>query len=214
MSASAVSDSGDTMSGTNGTGIVKNGVASFAAGTKCPRYSASATALAAIAPEKPATNDVQPVRNPASGPYASRRYTYSPPAFGRSAASSAYAIAPANDSAPPTSQISRKLRASGRSCATMMGTKKIPPPMTFETTMAAASSGPRRRSRVMPDRSAAGDAGLIARRADAGWDGHRGAPTTCCRTSRRARPSRPRTPSSSACRGAAPCLCIPASNRS
>jgi len=31
-------------------------------------------------------------------------------------------------------------------CATMIGTKKIPPPMTFDTTIAAASIGPRRRS--------------------------------------------------------------------
>jgi len=29
----------------------------------------------------------------------------------------------------------------------MIGTKKIPPPMTFETTIAEASSGPSRRSR-------------------------------------------------------------------
>src|SRR4029453_15968671 len=49
-----------------------------------------------MAPENPATNDVQPVRNAASGPNASRKYTYSPPARGRSADSSAYAIAPAN----------------------------------------------------------------------------------------------------------------------
>ena len=65
-------------------------------------YSASATALAAMAPENPATNDVHPLRNPVSGPKASRRYTYSPPAFGRSAASSAYAMAPAKASAPPS----------------------------------------------------------------------------------------------------------------
>jgi hypothetical protein len=44
-----------------------------------------------------------------------------------------------------------------------MGTKKIPPPMTFETTMAAASKGPSRRSSVIPDRSVAGDAALLAR---------------------------------------------------
>ena len=48
-----------------------------------------ADGFAAIAPENPATNDVHPVRNAASGPNASRRYTYSPPALGRSAASSA-----------------------------------------------------------------------------------------------------------------------------
>ena len=31
--------------------------------------------------------------------------------------------------------------------ATMMGMKKMPPPITLDTTMAAASSGPSRRSR-------------------------------------------------------------------
>ena len=46
-------------------------------------------AFAAIAPENPATKDVQPVRNAATRPYAASRYTYSPPALGLSAASSA-----------------------------------------------------------------------------------------------------------------------------
>ena len=80
---------GDTTIGTSGSGMVRSGVPSPAIGANRPMYSASATALAAIAPEKPATNDVQPLRNPASGPKASRKYTYSPPARGRSAASSA-----------------------------------------------------------------------------------------------------------------------------
>jgi hypothetical protein len=34
----------------------------------------------------------------------------------------------------------------GTICATITGTKKMPPPITFEMTMAAASRGPRRRS--------------------------------------------------------------------
>ncbi len=42
-----------------------------AAGTNRPRYAAKAMAAAAIAPENPATNDVQPERNPARGPKAS-----------------------------------------------------------------------------------------------------------------------------------------------
>src|SRR6185436_570085 len=107
---------------------------------------ATATALAAMAPEKPATNDVQPVRNAASGPNASRKYTYSPPALGRSADSSAYAMAPANASAPPSSQTQTIAVGLPTICATMIGTKKIPPPMTLEMTMAAASTGPSRRS--------------------------------------------------------------------
>jgi len=66
-------DCGLTTSGANGIGIVKMGVRSAAAGRKRPTYSASPTAPAAIAPENPATNDVQPVRKAAIGPYASRR---------------------------------------------------------------------------------------------------------------------------------------------
>ena len=99
-----------------------------------------------MAPVNPATNEVQPVRNAASGPNASRRYTYSPPARGRSADSSAYAIAPANASAPPRNHIHSIADGAGTSCATMIGTKKMPPPMTFDTTIAAASNGPSRRS--------------------------------------------------------------------
>src|SRR3954465_2441871 len=63
-----------------------------------------------MAPGKPAMNDVHPVRKAASGPNASRRYTYSPPECGRAAASSAYALAPATASAPPA----RKLRVRPR----------------------------------------------------------------------------------------------------
>src|SRR5207253_225824 len=48
--------------------------------------------------------DVHPLRNATCGPKASRKYTYSPPACGLSAASSAYAMAPAKASAPPASQ--------------------------------------------------------------------------------------------------------------
>ena len=73
MAAIATSVFRDTTSGTSGSGSVTSGVASPAAGTKRPRYSANPTALAAIAPEKPATNDVQPVRNAGSRPNASRR---------------------------------------------------------------------------------------------------------------------------------------------
>jgi hypothetical protein len=43
------------------------------AGIVRARYAAIPAALAAIAPENPATNEVHPERNPASGPNASRR---------------------------------------------------------------------------------------------------------------------------------------------
>jgi amino acid transporter len=46
-------------------------------------------ALAATAPANPATNEVHPVRNAASGPNPSRRYTYSPPDLGRRVPNSA-----------------------------------------------------------------------------------------------------------------------------
>src|SRR3974390_2388736 len=74
-------------------------------------------------------------------------YTYSPPACGRIAPSSAYAIAPANASAPPASHAPSIADRCGTRCAPMTGTKKIPPPMTLEMTMAAASTGPSRRWR-------------------------------------------------------------------
>ena len=60
-------------SGTNGIGMVKNGVVFATPGTNRSRYSTKTTALAAIAPANPATNDVHPVRNAISRPYAARR---------------------------------------------------------------------------------------------------------------------------------------------
>ena len=73
MALRATSDFGETTSGMSGSGTVKKGVLFAAAGMNRPMYSASATALAATAPENPATNDVHPVRNAAPGPKASRR---------------------------------------------------------------------------------------------------------------------------------------------
>ena len=49
---------------------------------------------------------------------------------------------------PPRSQTPSMPIADGTMPATRIGTKKMPVPMTFETTIAAASSGPRRRSSV------------------------------------------------------------------
>ena len=77
---SATTARGDTVRETNTKGMETSGVVSAATGMNRPRMPAMATALAAMAPEKPATNEVHPVRNAAMGPYASRRYTYSPPA--------------------------------------------------------------------------------------------------------------------------------------
>src|SRR4029079_18804605 len=118
---------------------------------------------AAIAPVKPATNDVHPERNAARPPKLSRRYTYSPPACGRLAASSAYASAPASASAPPITHTESIAVLSGRSVATNPGVVKMPTPMTLEMTMAAASSGPRRRS-------SDADWGPVTRAAPASFD--------------------------------------------
>src|SRR3979490_3151659 len=101
----------------NGSGRATIGVVFEAAGTKPPTYAASPRALAAIAPENPATNDVHPVRKAASRPKAARRYTYSPPARGRSAASSAYPIAPAKARSPPAIHVERNSHGLGAAAA-------------------------------------------------------------------------------------------------
>src|SRR5688572_4800970 len=137
----------ENVSGTYGSGMTKIGVEFAAPGINRSSTTIKKMALAAIAPAKPAMNDVHPVMNPASGPYASRRYTYSPPARGRSAASSAYAIAPKNASTPPAIHVERNHVGCGTSDATKGGENRMPPPMTLATMMAAASNGPSRLSR-------------------------------------------------------------------
>src|SRR5688572_17850251 len=49
-------------------------------------------------------------------------------------------------SAPPAAHTDRKSQALGTSSATAGDVNRMPPPITFETMTAAASSGPRRRS--------------------------------------------------------------------
>src|SRR5215212_6459554 len=51
-----------------------------------------------------------------------------------------------NANAPPATHTTSMPRPSPTNWATRTGTKKMPPPMTFETTMADASKGPSRRS--------------------------------------------------------------------
>src|SRR5215218_8289481 len=55
-------------------------------------------------------------------------------------------MAPANASAPPATHTARNSHGCGTAAATCGGVKRMPPPMTFDTITAAASSGPRRRS--------------------------------------------------------------------
>src|SRR5262249_43039355 len=57
-------------------------------GTKAPRYSPNPTAIAATPPVMMTRKEVQPKRNPHSGPYASFRNWYCPPALGNIAPSS------------------------------------------------------------------------------------------------------------------------------
>ena len=68
MTTSAVSVLGEKTRGTRGSGMTRRGVAWPAIGRNRPTYSASAMELAAMAPEKPATKEVHPLRNPMSGP--------------------------------------------------------------------------------------------------------------------------------------------------
>ena len=68
IAVSATAACGENVNETNGRAIVKIGVVSAAAGMNRPRIPAIPTALAAMAPENPATNDVQPLRNPTRGP--------------------------------------------------------------------------------------------------------------------------------------------------
>ena len=83
--------------------------------------------------------------------------------------------------------------------ATMIGTKKMPPPMTLEMTIAAASSGPRRRSRWTAGRRGAHLLGQDLARNVVGRDLH---PLRWSCAWRRCGRACPGTGSSSACRRA------------
>src|SRR4051812_20421529 len=107
-----------------------------------PRYETKATALAASAPEKPATSEVHPLRNPNRGPKARERYTYSPPASGHSLPNSEYVTAPANANSPPTNHSATIAPGCGTMDAMIAGVVKMPTPITFETTSAVASTRP------------------------------------------------------------------------
>src|SRR5437016_1319152 len=80
-----------------------------------------------------------------SGPYASRRYTYSPPAPGIAAESSAYDNAPDSDITPPTTQTTKTIPGVPIFRIMTLGTMKIPLPITVPTTMATALHSPKSR---------------------------------------------------------------------
>src|ERR1700689_4544929 len=85
---------------------------------------------------------VQPHRNPASGPKASRINTYWPPVDGMAAPSSAHASAPKNETTPAKIQIPRIQAAEERFCAIRFGTRKTPAPITQPITIESASTRP------------------------------------------------------------------------
>jgi hypothetical protein len=75
---------------------------------------------------------------PTLGPYASRRKTYSPPAEGRIAASSAYVIAPHARMTAPTIQARDTRRGDPIDRIISEGTRNIALPTILPTTTAAA----------------------------------------------------------------------------
>ncbi len=78
----------------------------------------------------------QPKRKPASGPYASRKKTYWPPAFGSIAASSAHESAPASVRAPAAAQTASSPAPDWRRRALSAETMKMPEPIMDPTTSA------------------------------------------------------------------------------
>jgi hypothetical protein len=90
---------------------------------------------------------IHPKRNARVAPYASRRYTYTPPARGNAAAGSARASAPHTVMTPPAIQTTAMPRIDPVSVATVLGTRKIPLPMTLPVTIATAVQKPRRGGR-------------------------------------------------------------------
>jgi hypothetical protein len=111
-------------------------------------------------------NHDQPKRKAGSAPYASRRYTYSPPARGNMAASSATVSAPHSEITPPRIHTSATPPTLPASVATVLGTRKMPLPMVSPTAAAIALHRPSRRGSRSSARSAP---------SGAGWDGRGGA---------------------------------------
>src|SRR6266849_1228902 len=92
------------------------------------------------------SNSDQPKRNPAAGPYASRRKTYCPPACGIIAASSAQQRAPVMVSSPASAHAISNQPGEATSRADSAEVMKIPEPIIDPTTIMLASSRPRPRT--------------------------------------------------------------------
>src|SRR5580704_8287268 len=112
------------------------------AGNNTPRYRANPIATAAIVPVWITRNSVQPYKNPHSGENASRRYTYCPPACGKSAASSPYDSAAAIVRQPLKIHVSSSPPADPVCRAMSAATMKIPDPIIEPTTIIVASYSP------------------------------------------------------------------------
>src|SRR2546425_8796143 len=108
-------------------------------------------ATAAMAPVAIRNSSAQPYRNAGSGPHASRRYTYPPPAFGRRAPSSPKHSAPTSATTPPTTQATMMSGADPTRSATVAGVRKMPPPMMPPITAIVPEKRPRRRAYVTRD---------------------------------------------------------------
>ena len=140
----------ENVSGTYGSGMTKNGVR--IRGTRNESIEHERSERSRSRPSRrrnPATNDVHPVMNRRAGrtPRASTRTrrpraAAAPPAPRRPSR-------PKNASTPPAIHVDRNQMGCGTIDATNGGVKRMPPPMTLATMMAAASNGPSRLSRVV-----------------------------------------------------------------
>ena len=122
-------------------------------GTSTAVNRANATATAAIVPVWITVSIAQPKRKPASGPYASRKNTYCPPARGSIAASSAHEREAITVRTPAAIQTPRRPDGEPTRRALSAETMKMPEPIMDPTTSAVASK--RRMARRRWDAGAA-----------------------------------------------------------
>ena len=109
------------------------------AGQSTPRNLPNPTATAAMVPVWMIVKSVQPKRNPITGPMASFRNTYWPPARGNMAASSASDSAPASVITPVRTQAISNQNGEPSVRAMSDETMKMPEPIIEPATSMAAS---------------------------------------------------------------------------
>src|SRR3954451_12885973 len=96
---------------------------------------------------------VQPYRYPVVRPYASRRNTYSPPAFGIIAASSAYVSAPATARSPDTIQTAITVSGEPTLQVITRVLRNTPVPIMLAMLTEVAATSPRPRTREVESRA-------------------------------------------------------------